>query len=212
MSSRYIGGYVFVPVKQAPALPDLITLALTTLGDPGRIVGVYFSEPETPGQSRGAKMERLKTTGKGSVELHLSGLRGYVSFGDDDDGYVNVRIEVNQRDFLTLPDPEAIDRFIARWTAFCEQSGAEFGYFSEYQEEMEPGYRRDEIVIPCLCCEMDYLVKKCFWLPYLGPLLAPHWSRQGPYLRRTDSLSSGALVLHAGRGYNPIMGDGESEA
>lgn len=203
---------MFVPIKQGMNHHSPISLTIDILGSQEDIIQVKLKSGSWLPQPAKAAINRLYQVGEGVVELWMNGLLGRLRFDSDVHGYNIVGVEVACSSFLNPKHLDAIDAFRKNWVLLCEESGSEFGYFGDYPLQLETTYRDEEVLIALLSYEIDTLVEKAYWLTYLGSAITSRWGSHEPYPfhRQVEVLDSGAVVLHAGRGDNPVSGDEET--
>ncbi|MEQ8465609.1 hypothetical protein [Coleofasciculus sp. E1-EBD-02] len=204
-----IGGFIFVTPAESISHAELIHLTIHTYNIRDNLIQLRLQEGEWLPFSSDVAIDELCRAGHGIVETRIAGLHGYVTFEEDVSGYSVIGIKTYRRDWLELAFPSVLDLFRMQWIALCEKIKAEFGYFGNFDFQQEIAYRDQEIIVQLLSYEIDYLVQKAFWLTYLGSPIVSHWNPSNflHFHRQVEKLASGAFVLHAGRGENPVTGD-----
>ncbi len=124
-----------------------------------------------------------------------------------------VTLEIPRGSFASdlVGDPMRVEVFAAEWVRLCEMQGAELAYFSEGFSTIEE--ERLQTFFAALQENNLSTIANSNWRTYLSPSLMDRWQEQlkQPGRYRMERLPSGAAVCSSGRGYNPVMGDANSE-
>ena len=169
---NYLGGYIFIPTTLNYSPADLVMMTvrrMATLRDI-RAVSIWQADDE---DWVDVPLSALCRAGRGSVHLYVDGLDCTLHFELNAGEYHRVAISVYDSFLLSGRYRCAIETFITRWTAFCEEVNAVFGYFGRMSRMAGPAYR-DTVVLPLLQQgDVAGLLGDLsqYWLLYLGPEL-----------------------------------------
>lgn len=204
-----LGGFIFIPADQGISFVDVVEQALRTFDASAQAFAIRFSETEEWQTPPDDLVASLATNGYSTIETQINGLHGLLTFEKDIVEYYVVGVKIYEKEFLNPGSFDSITTFVDSWVDFCVDNKADFGYFGNFASQQEIEYRDDKILILLLTSEIDYLAQHDFWLTYLSADTAQHWhpDRFLGFHRRVDQLPSGGVVLHGGRGDNPVTAE-----
>ncbi len=216
---HYTEAVIFIPTQLIPSRKALIERLLAFIGGPQQILNqevdlLYTNINELSELSLLDRLERLGQSDEpGSFYIDLGGFTTYIWFERPRQGcrWLVLVLMVDRYDFLEIEgDPARVEIFAAAWVRLCEALEATAAVLSK-----EVGYDRPQWIEEHLAAlrsrDMTAFVTNVDWRTYLEPELGRLWREQVEephrYYIRWEELPSGALLIEAGEGYNPEMGD-----
>ncbi|MDQ2713819.1 MAG: hypothetical protein M3Z08_02820 [Chloroflexota bacterium] len=210
---HYTEGIIFIPTQLLASRKALIERILAFIGGPQQILNqkVDLLYENVSGLSLVDTLERLSQSDEpGSFYIDLGGFTTDIWFEQPQQGYCWLVLMVNKYDFLEIEgDPARVESFAAAWVRFCEAMQASAAVFSKAVYDRTQWI--EEHLAALLSRDMATFVTNVDWRTYLEPELGRLWREQEQephrYFIRAEELPSGALLIEAGEGSNPEMGD-----
>ncbi len=206
-------GYTFFRVSE----PDerwritMLHRTLEALGGSQQIKKAFAKAEDTTTLSLEQVCERAALSKRGGyLTFDLAGFRTDLEFPRENSPapFYYLTWEVPTGAFLQVQgDPMRVEIFGEAWTRLCDAQGAEVAFFPD-------GIRDSEVFIPDYLSALQQnnlheLVGPGYWRTYFSQAAADRWHNQliETWKDQSEILPSGALILYAGRGYNPEWGD-----
>ncbi|MDQ2905701.1 MAG: hypothetical protein M3Y81_19415 [Chloroflexota bacterium] len=213
---HYTEGIIFIPTQLLASRKALIERILTFIGGPQQILKqeVDLLYDNISDLSLLEALERLSQSDEpGSFYIDLGGFTTRIWFEQPQQEYCWFLLMVDKYAFLEIEgDPARVESFSAAWVRFSEAMQASAAVFSNAVYDKTLWI--EEHLAALLSRDMEAFVTNVDWRTYLEPALGRLWREQAQephrYFIRAEELPSGALLVEAGEGYNPEMGDGDA--
>lgn len=210
---HYTEAIIFIPTQLLASRKALIERILAFIGGPQQILNqkVDLLYENVSGLSLLDTLERLSQSDEpGSFYIDLGGFTTDIWFEQPQRGYYLLMLMVDMYDFREIEgDPARVENFSAAWVGFCEAMQATAAVFSNAVYDKTLWIEKHLAAL--LKRDMKAFVTDVNWRTYLEPALGRLWREQGPYRYffrvHAEELPSGALLIEAGGGSSPEMGD-----
>lgn len=203
--SNPLDGYFYIPFIEQWAERGGIARIMNFLGPAENIKGVFIAGVEYPFEDG---LSALLYGKAGMIKATIAGFTSNIWFQEVANTYISIEITVPEWE-LAEPkgDPARVELFALKWGELCEVMGVKAAFFSDYGAVATMDHKRklDNLIQG----EISEFVAGWPWRMYLDHDIARTWNEDAPLdqARYAVQSRSGALIIYAGKGYNPVFGD-----